>query len=100
MNKLSMLVLIAGFGAASALSGCAITGEYGSAGRQALKNAEGHVIGYRELLRSKDSGEVFAQMNFFKPVHNTAGEVIGYEEETRDGAVGSYAPPGPATASA
>jgi len=83
MRTIGMWVAVAGL----VLGGCATTGEYSMAGRQAVKNEQGHLIGYKELLRDKESGEVIARVNLFTPVRDDAGEVIGYEEETRGGAV-------------
>ena len=83
MKRMLMLVCVAALG----LAGCATTDHFGSMGRQAVRNAQGHVIGYKEFLQNKDSGEVYAQVNLFRPVRDNAGDVIGYEEETRDGAV-------------
>jgi hypothetical protein len=71
--------------AAAALTGCATTSEFGSSGRQALKNDQGHIIGYKDLLRNKRTGEVSAQVALFTPIRNAAGEVIGYEEQARSG---------------
>jgi hypothetical protein len=74
--------------AALALAGCATAPvEYASSKREMIKNDEGHVIGWKELMRNTDSGEVFAQVNFFRPVRDNTGDVIGYEEDTREGAV-------------
>src|SRR5579862_3564956 len=83
MKRIAMLVCAAALG----LAGCATTDQFGSAGRQALRNEQGHVIGYKEILQNKQSGEVFAQVNFFRPVRDDAGDVIGYEEQTRDGTI-------------
>ena len=83
MKRIAMLVCVAALG----LAGCATTDQFGSVGRQALLNEQGHVIGYKEILRNKDSGEVFAQVNLFRPVRDNAGDLIGYEEQTRNGAV-------------
>jgi len=85
MKTFGMLAVVASLG----LGGCATTSEdFGSSGaRQALRNGQGHVIGYKEILRHEKSGEVIAQVNMFTPLRDDAGEVIGYEEETRGGAV-------------
>src|SRR5690349_24463532 len=83
MKTIAMLVCAAALG----LAGCATTDHFGSVGRQALHNNQGHVIGYKEILQNKDSGEVYAVVNLFRPVRDNTGDVVGYEEETRHGAV-------------
>src|SRR5215831_14464971 len=83
MKTLGLAVLVAGLG----LTGCATMDEFGSAGRQAVRNEQGHVIGYKDILRNKKSGEVVAQVHMFTPMRDDTGDIIGYEEETRTGAV-------------
>jgi hypothetical protein len=83
MKTLGLVVLVAGLG----LAGCATMDDFGSAGRQAVRNEQGHVIGYKDILKNKKSGEVVAQVHMFTPMRDDAGDIIGYEEETRDGAV-------------
>ena len=83
MKTIGLLALVAGLG----LGGCATTDDFGSTGRQAVKNEQGHVIGYKDLLRNKKSGEVVAQVNMFQPLRDSAGDIFGYEEETRGGAI-------------
>ena len=73
--------------AALALAGCTSTGGFTFSDRQSLKNEQGNVIGYQELVRNNESGETFKQVSLFRPVNDNAGRVIGYEEETRDGAI-------------
>ena len=89
MKTSRMLVMVGGLAAALGLGGCATTStsDLNSAGRQALRNEQGYVIGYKDLLRNKKTGEVSAQVTMFTPIRNDADEVIGYEEETRNGAV-------------
>lgn len=84
MKTIGLLVAVA---AAWGLGGCATMDDFGSTGRQAVRNDQGHVIGYKEILRNKKSGEVVAQVNMFTPMRDDAGDVVGYEEETRGGAV-------------
>ena len=83
MKTIGLLALTAGLG----LGGCATMDDFGSTGRQAVRNEQGHLVGYKEILRNKKSGEVIAQVNMFTPLRDNAGDVIGYEEETRGGAV-------------
>jgi hypothetical protein len=68
-----------------AISGCSTLAEYGSVRKESLRNDQGHVIGYKEMLRNSRTGEVMAQMALFTPVRSDGGEVVGYEEQSRDG---------------
>lgn len=77
----AVMILVAG----AALSGCSSLSEFGSMRKESLRNDQGHVIGYKEMLRNKNTGEVLAQMALFIPVRGEGGEVVGYEEQSRDG---------------
>ena len=80
--------IVAGtFAALLAAGGCTTLTDYGSMRKESLRNDQGHVIGYKELLRNDRSGEVIAQVTMFTPVRDAEGDVIGYEEHARDGAV-------------
>jgi hypothetical protein len=81
------LLLISGI--ALALGGCATLDQDipSAGGRQVLHNEQGHVIGYKELLRNRKTGEVLAQVHQFAPIRNDAGDVIAYEETSRGGAI-------------
>ncbi len=61
--------------------------DYGSVRKETLRNEQGHVIGYKEMLRSERTGEVLAQVQLYAPVLDNSGDVIGYEERARDGAI-------------
>ena len=68
--------------------GCSVI-EYKStaqAGREDLKNAQGHVVGYKDVMRDPASGEEIAQISLFVPRLEN-GQVIGYEERVRGGSV-------------
>lgn len=69
------------------VGGCATLDEFGSAGKQVLKNERGYVVGYKETLRNKKTGEVSAHVALFTPILNDAGDVIAYEEQSRSGAI-------------
>jgi hypothetical protein len=73
--------------ASLALGGCATVDEYGSFGRQHVTDEHGNVAGYKQQLRNKRTGEVAAQVRLFTPIHNDGGELVGYEEQTADGAI-------------
>jgi len=81
------LMVAAGFAALLASGGCSTLTDYGSVRKEALKNDQGHVIGYKEMLRNQQSGEVLAQVQLFAPVFAGSGELIGYEEHVRDGSI-------------
>jgi len=73
--------------ASLAIGGCSTMTEYGSVRKESLKNDQGHVIGYKEMLRNERTGEVMAQIALYTPVRGTGGEIVGYEEQARDGAI-------------
>lgn len=68
---------------AFAVAGCS-TADYRSAGVQPLRNAAGHVIGHKEVLRN--NGEVMARISLYVP-RLQDGKVVGYEERIRGGTV-------------
>ena len=55
--------------------------------REGLKNAQGHVIGYKDIMRDSRTGEELAQITLFVPRLSEAGEIVGYEERVRGGTV-------------
>jgi len=86
MKPLKTIALLLALG--SMAGGCAVI-EYPSSaqvGREDLKNAQGHVIGYKDLVRDTGTGEEIAQISLFVPrIEN--GQVVGYEERVRGGSV-------------
>lgn len=69
-----------------ALGGCTTLTDFGvSVRKDSLTNEQGHVIGYKELLRNAQTGEVIAQVAMYTPVYGNSGELMGYEEQTKDG---------------
>jgi hypothetical protein len=78
-----MLLVIAAFAA----GGCTTLTDYGSVRKEALRNEQGHVIGYKEMLRNQQTGEVIAQVQMYTPLFDQNGAIIGYEEQVRDGTV-------------
>jgi len=83
----SKLLLMSLAAAAFAASGCTTLTDYGSLRKEALRNEQGHVIGYKEMLRNERTGEVLAQVSMYTPVFDHSGLVIGYEEQARDGTI-------------
>ena len=58
-----------------------------NAARENLKNAQGHVIGYKEVARDDATGEELTQISLFVPRLGSRGQLIGYEERVRGGTV-------------
>jgi hypothetical protein len=72
---------------AVAASGCSMMDtqpEYKRVGVQPLKNAQGHVIGHKEILRN--NGERLTRIALYVP-RLEGGKVVGYEERIRGGTV-------------
>jgi hypothetical protein len=69
-----------------AASGCSLL-EYQPLGKETLKNAQGHVIGYRERLCDCRAGEELDRVVLFTPRLTEAGNVFGYEEKIKNGVV-------------
>src|SRR4030095_13834764 len=67
-------------------SGCSLV-EYKPLGKEPLKNASGHVIGYRERLCDCKAGEELDRVVLFTPRYTEAGTVVGYEEKIKNGVV-------------
>ena len=81
------LMVAAGFAALLASGGCSTLTDYGSVRKESLRNDQGHVIGYKEMLRNNTTGEVIAQISMFTPLLDNSGALVGYEEQVRGGAV-------------
>jgi hypothetical protein len=77
------MILVACF----AIGGCSTLTDYGVVRKESLRNDQGHVIGYKEMLRNEQTGEVVAQVALFTPVRGDGGDIIGYEEQTRGDAI-------------
>ena len=71
-----------------AIGGCTTLSDFGTIVRkEGLKNDQGHVIGYKEMLRNDRTGEIIAQVSLYTPMRSESGEVVGYEEQARDGTI-------------
>jgi hypothetical protein len=84
MTKVLTMLLVA---ASFAFGGCTTLTEYGSVRKEILRNDQGHVIGYKELLRNEQTGEVIAQVSLYAPMLDNSGALIGYEEQARGGSI-------------
>src|ERR1700741_2789503 len=69
---------------ALAAGGCS-TLEYKPLGKESLQNSQGHVIGYKERL--KTDGEELDRVVLFTPRLGESGNVVAYEERTKGGVV-------------
>ena len=78
-----VLILLAGI----AIGGCSTLNEYGSVGRQNVTDEEGNVAGFKQLLHNQRTGEIAAQVRLFTPIRDESGDLVGYEEQTQDGAI-------------
>ncbi len=72
---------------AAACSTAPVEYKYVGPGRELIKNADGHVVGQKEMLRDADTGEQFEHVTYFTPRKDASGKVIGYEEPLPPGVV-------------
>ncbi len=84
MTKLTTTIAVLALAASA--GGCSLL-ETKSVAREDLKNAQGHVIGYKEMMRDERTGEELAQIALFVPRVGERGEIVGYEERVRGGSV-------------
>lgn len=71
-----------------AIGGCTTMSDFGTSVRkESLRNDQGHVIGYKNMLRNDQTGEVLAQVSLYTPMRNESGDIVGYEERAKDGAI-------------
>ena len=83
MKVLKKTTLILALGLAA--GGCSVM-ESKPLAREDLKNGQGHVVGYKDVMRTS-TGEEIAQIALFVPRTGDRGEIIGYEERVRGGTV-------------
>lgn len=79
------LAFVAAFGIAA--SGCSLLSEYRITERDVLRNPDGHIVGQKETLRYRGSGEVLTRISLYTPWRNAEGRIVGYEERTRSGSI-------------
>lgn len=77
--------LVAGLGVAA--GGCSLLSEYRTVDREALRNPQGHVVGQKEFVRHRDTGERVTRISLYTPRRNDAGAIVAYEERTRGGSL-------------
>lgn len=69
-----------------AAGGCSVL-DTKSMAREELRNAQGHVVGYKDTVRDQQTGEELAQIALFVPRFDDRGRIVGYEERVRGGTV-------------
>jgi hypothetical protein len=84
MRALKRTAIIVALGFAA--GGCSVI-ETKSVAHEDLKNAQGHVVGYKDVVRDRNTGEELAQIALFVPRVGERGEIVGYEERVRGGSV-------------
>jgi hypothetical protein len=77
--KTTLLALLLAAGGCSTL-------EYKQLGRESLKNADGHVIGYKERVRD-EAGEDADRVVLFTPRFSERGNLFAYEERIKGGVI-------------
>jgi hypothetical protein len=87
MLKSAALILALGLAAGGCTHLATPSGELQALGREDLKNAQGHVIGYKEVARDAATGERITQIALFVPRLGANGRIVGYEERLRAGSV-------------
>jgi len=69
-------------------AGCAQQAvEYRYVATDPLKNEQGHVIGHTERLTDTATGEAFERITYYQPMYDDKGDIVGYQEPVRGGAV-------------
>lgn len=81
--KLAKTIIL---GLALAAGGCSMM-QFKPLGKETLKNADGHVIGYVERLCDCGKGEELDRVVLFTPRLGERGKVVAYEERVKGGAV-------------
>lgn len=73
--------------AAVALAGCTTQDDFTSLRKEMFRNEEGKVVGHRETLRSKGTGELVHRVELYAVLLDSSGKVIGYEQRTKTGSI-------------
>ena len=69
-----------------AAGGCS-TLEFKPFGKETLRNADGHVIGYKERVRDQAAGEEADRVVLFTPRRGERGNIVAYEERIKGGVI-------------
>ena len=84
MKAIKRTAIILALGLAA--GGCSII-ETKPVAHEDLKNAQGHIVGYKDTVRDRETGEEMAQIALFVPRFSDSGKIIGYEERVRGGSI-------------
>jgi hypothetical protein len=87
MLKTTAAILALGLAAGGCTNLSTLSGDVQPLAKEDLKNAQGHVIGTKEVARDAATGERITQISLFVPRLSPAGRVVGYEERVRGGSV-------------
>ena len=72
---------------ALAAGGCSVLDYKSLSGKETLKNAQGHVIGYKERVCDCQAGEEIDRVVLFTPRFSETGRVVAYEERMKGGVI-------------
>jgi len=73
---------------ALAAGGCSALDYKSLSGKETLKNAQGHVIGYKERVSDGQAGgEELDRVVLFTPRFSETGRVVAYEERMKGGVI-------------
>jgi hypothetical protein len=81
------LVKIAVLTLALAAGGCSVLDYKSLGGKETLKNAQGHVIGYKERVADGQAAEEIDRVVLFTPRFSETGRVVAYEERMKGGVI-------------
>ena len=72
---------------ALAAGGCSVLDYKSLSSKETLKNAQGHVIGYKERVCDCQAGEEIDRVVLFTPRFSETGRVVAYEERMKGGVI-------------
>jgi hypothetical protein len=75
------------FALALAAGGCSTLDYKSLSGKETLKNAQGHVIGYKERVSDGQGAEELDRVVLFTPRFSETGRVVAYEERMKGGVI-------------
>jgi uncharacterized protein YcfL len=81
MNKRSALFSLA----ACLLAACASRAPIQQVEPQPITNNQGHVIGHREMVNDRRTGQQTEKVTYYVPRYDEQGVVVAYEEPVPDG---------------
>jgi hypothetical protein len=71
-----------------AIGGCTTMTDFGTSLRkESMRDEQGHVIGYKQLFRNEQTGEILAQVSLYTPMYGAGGEIVAYEEQAKGGSI-------------